>query len=236
MSSAAWIAVLISVLVGTGLGYWLAQLSQRKTNGGKSVTELRDEHEQFRDEVTEHFAETAQLVNRLTDSYKAVFDHLSSGAQKLTDHEKLQQRLPQIDASAVSIQRVGYISPSTDASSAAARPSQQDSKAPTPTSPSRAEQAEEAKPGGASADKRVQQAPASGSDKAAAVKTESDKPAAEKAESDKSTSSKTGSGKLAAAKPDNSKSAAVQPGSSKTSASNQSASTAARGAKHTDTA
>lgn len=127
MSSAAWIAVLIAILAGTGLGYWLAQLTQRKTNGGKSVTELRQEHEQFRDQVTEHFAETAQLVNQLTDSYKAVFDHLSSGAQQLADTDKLQQRLPPMDASAVSIQRVGYGPASAapaSAGDAAARPPQ----------------------------------------------------------------------------------------------------------------
>ena len=118
MNSAAWIAVLIAVLAGTGLGYWLAQLSQRKNNSGKSVRELRAEQEQFRDQVTEHFAETAQLVNQLTDSYKAVFDHLSTGARQLTDSEKLQQRLPQIDASAVTIQRVGYDAPSATGNAA----------------------------------------------------------------------------------------------------------------------
>lgn len=112
MSSGVWIAILIAVLAGTGLGYWLAQLYQRKANSGKSVRELRAEHDQFRDQVTEHFAETAQLVNQLTDSYKAVFDHLSSGAQQLTDREKLQQRLPPMDTSAVSIQRIGYTVPS----------------------------------------------------------------------------------------------------------------------------
>jgi uncharacterized membrane-anchored protein YhcB (DUF1043 family) len=108
MSVAGWITLLLGLLAGAGLGYWLGLVAQRRQGGGKSAAELRQQHDQFREQVTDHFAETAELVNKLTDSYKDVFDHLSSGAQQLADMEKLQQRLPPVENSTVSIQRIGY--------------------------------------------------------------------------------------------------------------------------------
>ncbi len=120
MSVAGWITLLLVLLVGTGLGYWLGLVAQRRQGGGKSAAELRQQHDQFREQVTDHFAETAELVNKLTDSYKDVFDHLSSGAQQLADMEKLQQRLPPVANSTVSIQRIGYAQAKTGTATAVA--------------------------------------------------------------------------------------------------------------------
>jgi len=36
-------------------------------------------------EVAEHFAQTAKLLNRMTEDYRAVFGHLAAGADKLCD-------------------------------------------------------------------------------------------------------------------------------------------------------
>lgn len=36
-------------------------------------------------EVAEHFAQTAQLLNRMTEDYRAVYNHLATGADKLCD-------------------------------------------------------------------------------------------------------------------------------------------------------
>jgi len=36
-------------------------------------------------EVAEHFAQTAQLLNRMTEDYRAVYGHLAAGADKLCD-------------------------------------------------------------------------------------------------------------------------------------------------------
>ena len=38
-------------------------------------------------EVAEHFAQTAQLLNRMTEDYRAVYSHVASGADKLCDGE-----------------------------------------------------------------------------------------------------------------------------------------------------
>jgi uncharacterized membrane-anchored protein YhcB (DUF1043 family) len=59
----------------------------------------RQELDQYQREVAEHFAETAKLVQNLTQSYKNVHDHLSSGALQLTSPEITQQVLAAGDES-----------------------------------------------------------------------------------------------------------------------------------------
>jgi len=41
------------------------------------------EHQAYRSGVTTHFQKTAELVGKMTDSYKAVYDHLAYGSQTL---------------------------------------------------------------------------------------------------------------------------------------------------------
>lgn len=53
----------------------------------------RQELDQYQREVATHFAETAKLVQNLTQSYKEVHDHISSGALQLTSPEITQQVL-----------------------------------------------------------------------------------------------------------------------------------------------
>ena len=53
----------------------------------------RQELDQYQHEVAQHFADTAKLVNSLTQSYKEVHDHLASGALQLTNPEITQQML-----------------------------------------------------------------------------------------------------------------------------------------------
>ena len=59
----------------------------------ESLNTSRQELEQYQREVAQHFADTAHLVNNLTQSYKNVHDHLAGGALKLTNPEITQQML-----------------------------------------------------------------------------------------------------------------------------------------------
>ncbi|MFT5420818.1 MAG: uncharacterized membrane-anchored protein YhcB (DUF1043 family) [Candidatus Endobugula sp.] len=47
----------------------------------------------YQEEVTEHFAETAQLVNNLTQNYKEVHQHLAGSALKLANVDISRQLL-----------------------------------------------------------------------------------------------------------------------------------------------
>lgn len=53
----------------------------------------RQELAQYQQDVAHHFAETSQLVNKLTQSYREVHEHLAQGAMELTSAEIGQQML-----------------------------------------------------------------------------------------------------------------------------------------------
>ncbi|WP_239923555.1 YhcB family protein [Agaribacterium haliotis] len=59
----------------------------------ESLSNSRKELDQYQKDVAQHFAETAQLVNNLTQSYKNVHDHLASGALQLTNAEITQSMI-----------------------------------------------------------------------------------------------------------------------------------------------
>jgi uncharacterized membrane-anchored protein YhcB (DUF1043 family) len=47
----------------------------------------RQELEHYRQSVTQHFLETSQRINNLTQSYREVHEHLAQGAMELADAE-----------------------------------------------------------------------------------------------------------------------------------------------------
>jgi uncharacterized membrane-anchored protein YhcB (DUF1043 family) len=107
--------VIIGILIGgTAVAIWL----KRRGGSAESVAVLKRENAQFREEVNEHFVQTAELINQLTDSYKAVFDHLSEGAEKLVDPEVVRERMPQVGSEEVRLKRIGTVM--------ASEPSQED--------------------------------------------------------------------------------------------------------------
>ncbi len=97
---------LIGLLIGLALGALIYRLLAPAAQEA-SVEKLKQENARFHDQVNDHFVETANLINQLTDSYKAVFDHLSSGASELVDPETLRKRLPATDDREVRLRRIG---------------------------------------------------------------------------------------------------------------------------------
>ena len=75
------VAVGFGILIGFVVGWF-----SRSGSGGKSqemLKQSKDEMEQYRKDVTAHFEKTAMLVGAMTEQYRAVYDHLSDGAQNL---------------------------------------------------------------------------------------------------------------------------------------------------------
>lgn len=57
------------------------------------VQEAEEKLTDYQQEVTEHFAQTSQLVNSLTQSYKDVHEYLANSALKLTNPDISRQIL-----------------------------------------------------------------------------------------------------------------------------------------------
>lgn len=102
-----WIWLILALLTGAAAGaagawWYFAGRAQ-----APKYQDLVKQQERFKTEVTDHFVETARLINQLTDSYKAVFDHLSEGADQLVDPDTLRERLPAVSDKEIRLKRIG---------------------------------------------------------------------------------------------------------------------------------
>ena len=84
--STLMITGLFCLLGGLGLGALGYHLLRNYLAGGNLEQRLHQAEsnlEGYQRDVAEHFAQTSQLVNNMTQSYREVHEHLASGALKL---------------------------------------------------------------------------------------------------------------------------------------------------------
>lgn len=93
-----WLIGIGGLALGMVLG---AILTNRLNNSPSRVRELEGQvraleqrHEQYKDDVSDHFNVTAELIQQMTQSYKDVYQHLATGAQDLCSTEVANRLLP----------------------------------------------------------------------------------------------------------------------------------------------
>ena len=93
-----WIIVASSLLAGVVIGLLIGgKLSANPSRVKELEAQLRDAKEterRYRDNVSDHFSMTADLVHHMTESYREVYEHLASGAQDLCPEEVAGKLLP----------------------------------------------------------------------------------------------------------------------------------------------
>ena len=75
--------------IAGGIIFSIILIPSRRRNE-ESVEELDKKDREFtayRENVTDHFNKTAELVNTMTESYRSVYRHLADGAQNLCDEQ-----------------------------------------------------------------------------------------------------------------------------------------------------
>lgn len=96
-------ASVASLILGCIIGAVLTRtLSPQEQKARSLETKLQDSEKQlsqYQQEVTQHFAQTANLVNSLTQSYKDVHEHLVGDALKLANVDISRQLLNNSEAS-----------------------------------------------------------------------------------------------------------------------------------------
>lgn len=84
-------AGLALLIIGLGLGMLLGRRSSPQSQKNREVERKLDQVLQdkkaYEDEVVEHFTDTAQLLNSLTQSYREVHNQLAKGAAELCQGE-----------------------------------------------------------------------------------------------------------------------------------------------------
>ena len=85
-------SILLLLIIGTIVGAALSKILSKGPSTEelqKKLNETQNKFDDYRDEVTDHFEQTSKLVNRMTESYRDVYEHLSKGAQSLAVDAKL---------------------------------------------------------------------------------------------------------------------------------------------------
>ena len=103
-----WLIVIVSLAVGAALGFVAARFLLPRMDEQRAQRQAQRELDRYREEVADHFARTAALVNQMTDSYKDVFDHLQQGAHRLLDEEQLRSKLAVDSGKTITLNRLGY--------------------------------------------------------------------------------------------------------------------------------
>ncbi len=93
------VTALVFMLIGAVLGALIYSANIRSSGKGleQRLRETEDNLQRYQQDVAGHFAETAQLVNNLTESYREVHEHLANGALKLTTPAISRQILASAD-------------------------------------------------------------------------------------------------------------------------------------------
>jgi uncharacterized membrane-anchored protein YhcB (DUF1043 family) len=90
-ATSLWTVGILSFSLGTVLGCIGAYLFLGRYNQTarlqEELRELRKRFSDYRDQVSGHFMRTSELVQEMTQSYRAVYEHLSTGAQELCEEE-----------------------------------------------------------------------------------------------------------------------------------------------------
>lgn len=79
-----WIIGVVALLIGALIGYLLGR-SGGSSGEQEQLDEVKQELEDYKTKVASHFEETADLVNKMTESYRGVYKHLATSAQTLCD-------------------------------------------------------------------------------------------------------------------------------------------------------
>ncbi len=86
------LAFFTGLVIGIVLYHFLAG-GRPAGNLRSRVTELEAELKDYKDKVADHFSTSAHLVNRLTDTYRDVHEHLATSANELCVDELTKHRL-----------------------------------------------------------------------------------------------------------------------------------------------
>lgn len=89
--SSIWVVGILCFALGLVFGCIVAYLIISRYSRNYKLQEeldlLKDNFSAYRDQVSQHFMRTSGLVQEMTQSYRAVYEHLASGAQTLCTEE-----------------------------------------------------------------------------------------------------------------------------------------------------
>ena len=90
-TSSIWIVGILALLLGIALGsiatHTVLTRNSRTHKLQRELNQLNERFTDYRDQVSQHFMHTSDLVKEMTRSYRAVYEHLATGAYHLCADE-----------------------------------------------------------------------------------------------------------------------------------------------------
>ncbi|NNF17056.1 MAG: DUF1043 family protein [Gammaproteobacteria bacterium] len=96
-SQSPLVVAALAAIAGFFIGIGVMMMLDRRKAGGKSVDQLREEFDDYREKVASHFGETSELFRDMTEKYRDVYNHLAAGSQSLCEDPIQHGRLEFID-------------------------------------------------------------------------------------------------------------------------------------------
>ncbi len=81
------------IAFGVGIAALIPAKRRREQELQEKLTQLQQEFDSYRDEVGKHFLTTSQLVQKMTESYRDVYEHLATGSEALCQNPVSTPRL-----------------------------------------------------------------------------------------------------------------------------------------------
>jgi uncharacterized membrane-anchored protein YhcB (DUF1043 family) len=90
-----WLLPTLALVAGVAIVFLVARLvpNAAPNRTQRQLDDIQERFDSYQNEVVTHFNSTAALVQKLTQSYQDVQDHLAEGANRLALDELTRQRL-----------------------------------------------------------------------------------------------------------------------------------------------
>lgn len=90
-----WLLPTLALVAGVVIGFLVARLLPNTVPNTtqRQLDEVQERFDTYQNEVVTHFNSTANLVQKLTQQYQEVQEHLAEGANRLALDELTRQRL-----------------------------------------------------------------------------------------------------------------------------------------------
>lgn len=88
--------VIACLLGGVLIGYLIGRFVGKNDSArhSKATAQAIQAHDDYRQEVRTHFEHSAHIMSRMVDDYREMYQHLSSGAEQLTDSQPMRVVAP----------------------------------------------------------------------------------------------------------------------------------------------
>ncbi len=87
------LSIIAATVVGIIIGKFFAPGAQRVKELKKDLEESNQKHLAYKEGVAKHFSESANLFGDITEKYRSLYKHMSSGASELCDRRSIPREL-----------------------------------------------------------------------------------------------------------------------------------------------